>query len=185
MNPQDDSQNKVPQKQETQIQNIICDTNILGYSGSKKGSNECINFLQELLSRKFGLAISNITTFELLKGTDTAKEKEGISFLSNFIRYDLDDSVLLAAARLDNIYKEEKVNVDGIEQPDKIIAATAVLTGSIILTADRNGFPFPFFVEVEYRNIKYEIKTGHTRSIHICILAPNINLISEIFNRRK
>lgn len=174
---------EIPQRQI--IQNVICDTNILGYSGTKKGSSECIDYLKELLLRNFGLAISNITTFELLKGCDLAKETECIEFIKNFIRYDLDDSVLLSAARLDNVYKEEKINVDGIEQPDKIIAATAIITGSVILTGDRNGFPFPFFIESEYRNITYEIKKGHSRSIHLCLLTPNTKLINEIFERRK
>lgn len=100
-----DNDKKTPPKQ-----NIILDSNIIQYSVDKSASVVFVPYLSELLKRGFGLAISDITIYELLKGSSIKNETEMLRILNIFQRYYLTDNVLIASAQLETIYK-----IEGIE----------------------------------------------------------------------
>lgn len=79
--------------------------------------------------------------------------------------------------------KMENIQVNGVDHGDKFIAATAILSGSLILTADVRGFPWPFFHEIEY-NPLIHIVGKKTKSHMIGLLRPDFDLIKRRFEER-
>lgn len=165
------------------IQNIILDTCILQYTGDKKIIAELLPYLLELTKRGFGLAISDISIQELLTNATLRQEKQGITLLSQFRRYQLEPNILIGAAQLSTLYSKEKVPSQNISIPDKIIASTAILTGSVVMTADVNDFPRPFFSEAEEKLFFYKHK--NKRSMHVIhLLRPSMEVINQRFSER-
>ena len=166
-------------------QYIILDTNILCYIGDKILGDLVNQYLFDLLSRGFGLAISDISFFELLQGSNNEKENEGLDLLGQLKQFGLDRDVCITASRLTSLYLHEKnaegkniINDDQISTEDKLIASTAILTGSLVLTADVNDFPRPFFDEAEKKQITYQ-KRGREISLILELLKPDIDIIQQ------
>lgn len=69
---------------------------------------------------------------------------------------------------------------------DVIIAATAFLSTSLILTANRNDFPYPYFEEVEVTPILYQLDSqpGKTHCILLCLLNPNHEVITKYVKKK-
>ncbi|MDP3982500.1 MAG: PIN domain-containing protein [bacterium] len=166
------------------VQNIILDTNILQYSTSKGPKDQFIIYISELIERGFGLTISEITVYELLAGLSSEKEKQAIQTLEAFGRYKVEVDVFIGAAQLSTLYSMDKSVMDsGISTGDRIIAASAILTGSLILSSDVNDYPRPYFNEVEERLIYFK-KKDRQHMISTYLLAPNIPVINQKFNER-
>jgi predicted nucleic acid-binding protein len=164
------------------VQNIILDTCVLQYLSDKYMSLELLKFLLDLIQRGFGLAISDISIFELLQDATIKKENEGVDTLKLFGRYNLLENTLIASAQISTLYKSDRCH-DGISVADKIIGATAILSGSLILTADINDYPRPFFNEVEEKLLIYR-KNNKSNMISMQILRPNIVYINQRFLER-
>ncbi len=173
--------NNYPKAAPTQI--LILDTCVLQYTSDKYIAKDLLVYLVELMRRGFSLAISLISVYELLSGATEAKEKEGLSILNLFKNYQMDGNLLLAASQLSTLYEKEKVPSQNISVQDKIIAATAVLTGSLIITADINDFPRPFFDTVEEKLFYYQ-KKNKTNMRVIQLLRPNLLVINQRFSER-
>lgn len=167
----------------TNFQDIIFDTCILNYNGNPQIFPQLNTYYLDLLKRQFILAISEITIFELLQDATIKKESEAINILSFFKTYQINSTLLTAAAQLSTLYKEEKIPNQQISTADKIIGATSILTGSLILTADVNDFPRPFFLEAEEK-LLYHKEKSKTKMIALQLLRPNQNMISIRFNSR-
>lgn len=172
----------------TTQQDVILDTCILQYLGSSKGfGTELTSYLDELVSRGFGLTISDVSFYELLSGLSTQKETEGINLLNKFTRYLLEPTVLLAAARLSALYfQQTKIEGRTTGDPsmqDKIIGVTSILTGSLIITANVNDFPRPFFREVEEKLLYYKERNKQQMQV-IQLLAPNAPVVEQRFQER-
>lgn len=174
-----DKDKKTPPKQ-----NIILDSNIIQYSVDKSASIVFVPYLSELLQRGFGLAISDITIYELLKGSSIKNETEMLRILNIFQRYYLTDNVLIASAQLETIYKIEGIEAKQVESGDKFIGATAILTGSLVLTANSRDFPSPYFQELERKALIYIEKRNRSKCILASVLSPDINMINRRFSER-
>ena len=159
------------------VQNIILDTNIFNYSSNKFISTALNGFLSLLTNNGFVLAFSDISICELLSGATISQEKAQLAVLNNVRRYLLDDNVLIGAARLQSFYKKENVPEGQIDLADRIIAATTIITGSLILTANVNDFPRPFFREVHEERLLYRKKDSSCMQV-VQLLSPNIELIN-------
>ena len=134
-------------------------------------------YLLELSNRKFGLAISTVTAYEILKGVDISKEQEVLKVIEVFLNYEVDRGVLVAAARLDSIYSLENIHTKEVDDCDKFIAATALLTGSVILTTNARDFPWPIFREVERKYIEFDVNKKWKKSVAISLLEPDWNIV--------
>ncbi len=174
-----DNENKTQPKQ-----NIILDSNIIQYSADRNASLVFVPYLSELLQRGFGFAISDITIYELLKGANVKNEAEMLRILNIFQRYYLTDNVLIASGQLETIYKIEGIEQKQIEDGDKFIGATAILTGSLILTANSRDFPSPYFHELERKPLIYIEKRNRSKCILASILSPDIVMINRRFSER-
>ncbi len=173
--------------EETPQQVIILDTNILQYINNQKILAQLLSYLSDLVKRGFGLAISEVTYYELLSGTTAKQEEDGLNILNNFTKYVVELRVLVAASQLSTLYyhqcKLEGRTSHDISVQDKIIASTAILTGSLILTANINDFPRPFFHEAEEKPLFY--KDGNkTKMLVLQLLRPNQVVIQQRFQER-
>lgn len=162
-------------------QDIILDSNILGYLSDKNFGLDLKNVLVKLQNNKFNLSISEITIFELLKlkNRSQKEEDEGRQQLSQFKRYFIESNVLITASQMSLIYNSDKIPNDQISTEDLIIGATSVLTGSLIFTADIYDFPTPYF-KVEHEYIANYKKKNKSCFQVFHFLSPDIDL----FNRR-
>lgn len=164
-------------------QKIILDTNLFSDLTDQHLVTPVVAYLVDLDKRGFGFAISDITLYELMRGQSSVNEKKRLSLLQAMFRYFLSPEVLFAAAQLDNLMKMENIQVNGVDHGDKFIAATAILSGSLILTADVRGFPWPFFHEIEYNPLIHKIG-NKTKSHMIGLLTPDFDLIKRRFEER-
>lgn len=165
-------------------QNIVLDSNIIQYSVDKNASVVFVPYLLELFQRGFGFAISDITIYELLKGANVKNEAEMLRILNIFQRYYLTDNVLIASAQLETIYKIENIEPKQIENGDKFIGATAILTGSLILTSNSRDFPWPYFQELERKPLVYNEKRNRSKCILASVLSPDIAMVNRRFSER-
>jgi predicted nucleic acid-binding protein len=174
------------------IQDIILDTCIIQYLGNENIAPRLKNYLVDLAGRGFNFAISEVTFAELLSNISLGKEIIGRKTLALFKRYFVGDRVLISSAQLSSLFKQvqidnfEKIKIqsDHISLADKIIGATAILSGSLILTANIQDFPNPYFFPVEEKQVIYKRK-NKSNMLYLQILSPNTQLILKLFKRRK
>lgn len=171
------------QRQKQSTQNIILDTCILQYISDKKISAQLISYLASLIKKGFSLAISDISIQELLTNATIKQEKEGLALLSNFKNYQLESNILVSASQLSTLYNQGKIPNQNISIPDKIIASTAILSGSLIMTADVNDFPRPFFLEAEEKLFFYKHRNKTNMRV-VQMLKPNMATIIQRFSER-
>lgn len=167
----------------TQQQKILLDTNVFSDLHDREFGTEVISYIIDLGKRGFNFAISNITLYEILRGLKAENEAKVVKLLSEIFRYNITDEVLIASARLDNVFKMEHIEINSIDHGDKIISATAILTGSLILTANVRDFPWPYFHEIETKPIFYQ--SGHKTKCHVlALITPDFDHILRRFNER-
>lgn len=174
------------------VQNVILDTCILQYFSNKNIQIELDRYLLDLIDRKFTFYISEISIAELLTNLNKPKEAQGLKILSLFERYLVEQNTLIASAQLSSIYNQvginnidlSKIESARISLSDRILGATAILNGALILTANIQDFPNPYFIPVEEHLLIYNNKHGKSM-LYLQLLSPNINLINKVFNTRK
>lgn len=164
--------------------NILLDTCFLRYLNNKDIAAELIKYFLELINRGFEFAISEISIYEFLSGNSVRREKERIALLGLFKTFQITTNVLVAAAQLTTLYQNENIpQENSISLQDKIIGSTCILTGSIILTADTNDFPRPFFSEAEKRYVLYT-KNSKQEMLVLQLLQADYIVINTRFKDR-
>lgn len=158
-------------------QGIILDTNIIVYLANEPTQWQFSDHLSNLRSEGFELAISRFTRFEILKKSEPKKKTDQlIKLLNIFKSVDVTDVVLLIAGMLNTFYKSENVQRQA-DDGDLIIAATALLNESFVLTANRIDYPISFFEEIKVNPILYQEMPGLTRALAIYLLKPKRDFI--------
>lgn len=162
---------------------VLVDTCIIQYAADDRMGDEVTEYLKEILERGQRLALCEMTIYELIAGASITKEAQLLKWLTVFKRYQVDLNVFIAAARLKTLYDMQKLPQTQISDGDKMIAATSVLTGSFILTANGNDFPRPCFKEIEQKHIFY-IHKNIQRMIPIQLLSPDNDTLNYFFSNR-
>jgi predicted nucleic acid-binding protein len=170
--------NKVGEKR-----NVILDSNIVQYLGTDGLSERIMECLREVVGAGYDLAISDISFYELLNSAPIEKEVAVIRALTGVKRFFVKKSVLIAAAHMGCMYSADKVHPEQIDVGDKIIAATAVVTNSVVFTANARDFPSPFFRELARKTLQYERK-GQPVFLSAVFLEPDIGVITPRHNLR-
>ncbi len=149
---------------QTKNHKILIDSCILIYCGSDKYSERVRGFLHLLDNNKNKLAISEICGFEVLKN---CLNKENIDYYLKLINY-LDNIkigryALMNAAFLHGLYKKDTSNSDREEGAKKekmagdlIIGGTAIYDGALLLTANIDDFPMPYWKIFAHDHIVYK-----------------------------
>lgn len=162
---------------------LIFDTNLIQIAGSKPKdrSSKVLEVIKEYLKKDYKPAISNITTYEALQRCTEAKEKRVLDKLKLFTQLEVSNKVLTVAAWLADLYRNDKVPDSQISDCDKIIAATAFLTKSVIITTDAHDYPRPFFKEKDKRIIQYLSEDGKDGFIIMYIFEPDFKVTNLKF----
>lgn len=162
---------------------VILDTNVLQYLNAPDIASGILNYIQEIIKSGYTLSISDFSIFELLSGAPRKNEAQLSALLDSLPRFAVDWQNCLTAAQISTVYRIEKSEFSSIEAGDKIIAATAILSNSIVLTANSNDFPRPFFKEFHKKFIYYK-KKNKDQMISLYLLQPDLEQISFRFNNR-
>lgn len=162
---------------------IILDTNIISYFSKIECKEKILEVLRYAVSLGYGLAISDITYFELFNEIPVKKEQEMVSVLANISRIYVKKKILVAAAHLGSFYKEHNLPPEQFSPGDKIIASSAILTNSIIYTANARDFPTPFFKEIERKMIDYQNKE-YPVCLPTYFLEPQLDYINKYHEKR-
>ncbi len=167
---------------------LIIDTNIIQFAGTspQNRSSQIVKYILELTSNQnFIGAISQVTIYEAIQRCNEAKEDEAFKTLNLFTQLDAGKQVLIMAAWLADLYRAERISDTQISDCDKIIAATAFISKSVILTANPNDFPRPFFNEKDKRIITYKNIKNRDAMIVIYLLEPDYEVTNIKFIERQ
>lgn len=165
-------------------QNIILDTCIIQYLLTPNLNKEVKSIMLVSISKGFGLAISEISILEGIQSASESKEKEVLERIFKFPIYSINTNILIAAGQLKTLYtKDSNISENNISVGDAIIGATAVLTNSLIVTANYNDYPRPFFIE-KYKKALFYNQKNKQRLACLYILKPNMPIINFRFSER-
>jgi predicted nucleic acid-binding protein len=169
---------KKPQTEKAPVY-IFIDSNILQYSADKNKSKSkaFIDLFYKLKKEGCDIAISEIIISENLHGLYGKRHKKAYAHLSKFVKKIVSENVLLSAAEIGGLYKDEKFQDVGIG--DKIIAATAFLDKGFILTGNHKHFPPPFFESIEWFPIAFKTSGKYNNTIDVCLYKPRYELITR------
>lgn len=152
----------------------ILDTCIIDYSVKKHTKISAADLLTTL-DKKHSLYISVFTRFEAYRGANSATAALIKRVMVYFDTSPLNKECIDISAALYTCYESEpdiKKRIKNIGDGDFIIGATSFSYNSLIITSNRNDFPYPYFTEVESYNIEY--KNGNIRkNIPVSKLRPN------------
>lgn len=161
-------------------QYVVLDTCIIQYFGDSELANCILTDLKEAVKAGYDLAISDFTFFELLDGASVEKETQRIDALNGLSRAYVKRNTLIAAAHLGCLYADDKASAD---IGDKIIGATALLSNSIIYTANVRDYPLPFY-NVLLKGYLIHHKKGFEVTIPSYFLKPDVDYIIKKYNER-
>ncbi len=160
---------------------VILDTCTLQYLDDKDLVSQMLNVLAEF--HQDNLSISEYAIYELLRGANKIIESKRRKVLTQFKRHKIDTIVLSTSALLATLYNENGLGGKTFSDGDQILASTAILTNSIILTADGRDYPLPFFKEVKRWALEYT-KTRKSPCI-LYALEPDYNILKISNDNRK
>lgn len=162
---------------------IILDTNILSSFSNADLGNKIIDILREVVGYGYGIAISDITIYELVNESSFQKELQMTNTFAGISRYFCKRTELTAAARMAAFYKDHGLHMTQFEVGDRIIAGTSVVNNCIIFTLNGRDFPQPFFKEIERRMIDYTSKE-YPVCVPAYFMEPQIDYIISCHNKR-
>ena len=161
---------------------ILLDTCVIQYSLSKEAQlREATGaFIAELLKNKNRLFVSDFTYYELLKGANKDNKAKAEEKLNHFEEIPQTKDRLERATLLYSAYLgEESVKpvLSSISEIDAFIGSLIFNNSRpLLLTADFNDFPRPFFKEVEVKPIEYEKGRGNKCTHYYYFLEANLEL---------
>ena len=137
------------------MSHIIIDTSILIAIRNNNGK-KIINTILEKYDDHTPW-ISYMTRFEYLRTCQSIKQiHEHIKEIEKFNPLSVDDDLIKWATGYYSVLSKHKrkdgakaISARQLSDSDTIIGASAMLTGSKLITLDRNDFPAPFFTEIE------------------------------------
>ncbi len=162
---------------------VLLDTCIIQYLGSDEIKEEIVCELKDLIKKGKDLSVSYYTVFELLRGANKDKEKKRRETLEGFYKYSISPKVIVWAAMLDTLYRNDGVE-NGIDEGDKIIAATSISLSIPIITTNGQHFPRPFFDGYK-KIIEYSKNSRRSRVIAVYFLSPDLDFLQKKVKDRK
>jgi predicted nucleic acid-binding protein len=151
---------------------ILVDANVFSYGTNEKYSDAIANVFERLAQLKHEPAVLSYTSFEVYRGLDFKRVPKMKLLVDAFTPVDIDLKGFKIAAALYSCYKKHPTTKAYTYQDGDIVtAAGAFLYNTLVLTADGNDFPRPFFDDVE----KFPLKMLDGRvPLIVSLLQPNI-----------
>lgn len=162
---------------------VLLDTNIISSFSNESFGVEIIKVLREVFSLGYGLAVSDLTYFEILNEASMEKEQKMVNALNGITRFYVKLDVLIAAAHLGSFYKEHGLPMTQFDTCDRIIGSTAILRNCIIYTTNGRDYPQPFFKEIERKMLNYQSKEWPV-CVPTYFMEPQTEYISKYLQKR-
>lgn len=157
---------------------VILDTNILQYLNCSAFLKDLLEYLDSFVDFGKTLKVSEISILEILSGCAPRQEEEVFDVLARFPKQPISEEVLITAGRLQNIYRAYGIEESRISLADRIIASTAFVTSSDIVTSDVNDFPRPVFKE-SHEELFFYRRKNKTNVQVVQVLSPNFDLMID------
>ncbi len=162
---------------------IILDTCIISCFSNEDLGNKILDILREAVALGYGIAISDITLFEVINGTGLDTEVKMMETLKGVDRFSLKQDVLFAAAHLGGLYKAHDYRLDQFGTADQLIAATSITRNALVFTKNGKDFPQPMFKELDRRMIEYTSKE-YPVCVPTYFMEPQIDYIRVHYSKR-
>ena len=168
---------------------FIFDSCVIQDLGSSEIKQEITPIIKQILKDGFKLSISQYSIYELLRHATRKVEDERRKALNSFKRYHISEEVLVIAALLHTLYRNEGFN-GGISEGDEIIAATAISINASLLTRNPRDFPAPFFDNMnegyfKKTTIEYNKQKNRPKTTYLHFLKPDYEAIQIKIAERK
>ena len=160
------------------LQYVILDCNIVHYWISKKMRQAITPVLAELEEANLRFAVSEISIYEAQCQLPRTKHVESLELLEELPKFPVDTNVHLVTGTIMSCYRDHgktKQHADNISLQDGFNAATAILNNAVLLTADFNDYPRPFFDEVWHWDVQGE--KGQAQKIYL--LKPDTDHLAQ------
>lgn len=161
----------------------ILDTNIILY-GLKSEYALSVSKLITELSCKYELVTTQFTRFELFRGMISAHIPDAKLLFNSFSCIDITGDIFKIAAALSTCYKNDTATssrANSYSDGDIIIGASGFTSDAVVVTANINDFPRPYFDELSTKHSITSQKKGTT--IAIGVLKPNIAYLNQNISR--
>lgn len=168
---------------------FIFDSCVIQDLGSSEIKQEITPIIKQILKDGFKTSISQYSIYELLRHATRKVENERREALNSFKRYHISEEVLVIAALLYTLYKNEDLD-GGIDDGDKIIAATAISINATLLTRNPRHFPAPLFDDMnegyfKKTTIDYDKQKKRPKTTYLHFLKPDYEAIQRKMTERK
>lgn len=130
--------------------------------------------LNDMDTANLQFTVSDISIYEAQRKIPTGKHMESVNFLDAFPRFPIEKIILTLTGSVVSCYHDHdmtKSHSSEISLQDSINAASCLASGALLVTADYNDYPRPFFNEV-YR---WDIANEKGNSQKIYLLEPDTN----------
>lgn len=172
--------------QDSKTAPLVVDTNVLQYMIKPKISEQIEqktriirDSFDVFFNISFFMVISEASFFEIANNFQEPEIKQMTESIEASIK--VCKTTLLLASKVNKYYKK---NGRTASIGDLIIAATSLLTGSAIITANEKDFPSFLFDEVDSFSVVAKSKKNRTKKINLYIL-KRIPQISESLTQQQ
>ena len=166
-----------------QKKSLLLDTQIIQYAVKESSYSVEISKLLRKLSKSYAIGISEFTKFEIYRGLNPQRVQGTKKLVDSFKSTEVDKSVIKIAAALFSLYKATpplRGHYSDIKDGDYILAASAFVFNSFLLSSDYDDFPRPFFNEKNKHSVEYLAKKGRgTQKIYVYELEPDIKVFND------
>lgn len=162
---------------------ILADSCIINnlLSNQKELAKETAEYFNELIEAGNRLYASEFTHHEIFRGLAAGRKQKAEVWLEKFEMVPHSKIRLERATRLSTAYSDEpsiKAYLPKISDIDIFLGALIFTDRQpLLLTADFNDFPRPFFSEVENRPIVYNRNKGNKCCLYYYLLQANLDSI--------
>lgn len=156
----------------------LVDSNVIDYALKPATKLLAVDILN-IVSKKHEIVTSEYVRFEVYRGLAMSKVPDAKRLLSSFTALGVDRGILDVAAALTTCYEcddQTKAYRKSFSDGDIIIAATAFKHKLLVITANRNDFPAPYFTEIT----KHTLFDAAKRPIAVYELRPDIAYLNAM-----
>ena len=173
--------NDVPPQRQF-VRDVVFDWNIVQYWMSDKMSEAVEPVLKEMNAVNLRFVISEISIYEAQCRIPIGKNVEAHEFLLGIPRYPIDINTHILMGAVSSCYKNHektKSHSSAISLPDVINASCAIQNNALLMTANVEDYPFPFFDPV----YTWTIAGEKSEPIKVCLLQADIVQFDHLINK--
>jgi predicted nucleic acid-binding protein len=177
------TKNKTPQTVEQQFtRDVVLDWNIIQYWLSDKMRDKIMPVLVEMNTANLRFTMSEISIYEAQCRIPVGKNAEAHEFMLGIPRFPIDVGTHLIAGVVASCYKHHektKAHASEISLQDIFNASCSIQNNALLITADYDDYPLPFFDTVW----RWSILNEKGQLQKICLLQPDQSHFDALTNK--